>query len=47
MTVIEVLLDTEDHLAIILVFHHEHSREDTAEGQRVLTLQLNVPVLSG
>ena len=47
VAVIKVLLDVEDHLAIILVFHHEDAREDAIEGQRVLTLQLNASILAG
>ena len=47
VAVIKVLLDVEDHLAIILVFHHEDAREDTVEWQRVLPLQLNASILPG
>ena len=47
MTIIKVLLQIEDHLTIVLVFHHEDSREDTVEGKWVLSLQLNATILAG
>ena len=46
VAVIKVFLDVEDHLAIILVFHHEYARENAVEWQRVLSLQLNASILA-
>ena len=46
VAVIKVFLDIEDHLAIILVFHHEYARENAIEWQRVLSLQLNASILA-
>ena len=46
MAVIKVLLNTIDDLAIVLSVHHENTGEDAVPGERVLSLQLDVSILT-